>query len=48
MRHVWATGKVRARFRWENLRERDHLEHLAKMDGNIEINFQEVGSHGVD
>ena len=34
-------------FRWENLREREHLEDL-EVEDNIKMDIQEVGCGGMD
>jgi len=48
MWHVWR-GEVYKRFRWENLREKDHLEDVF-VDGRIILKKvkEERWGHGLD
>jgi hypothetical protein len=44
MWNVWDTIQVHSGFRWENLRERDHMEYLGVDGRNIlKMDLQEVG-----
>jgi len=41
-------GEVYTRFRWGNLRERDHLRPRRRWEDNIKMDLQEVGCGGMD
>ena len=41
-------GEVHTRFRWGNLRERDHLEDRDIDGDNIKTDLQEMGCGGMD
>ena len=51
MWYVWRNGKVRTRFRWENLSERANLEDLG-VDGRIILKLifkkGDGGMEGID
>ena len=42
MLRVWVRGVVPTGFWWGNLRERDHVEAQALMEGNIKLDLQEI------